>query len=233
MALRSILGAVLVATAAGGTAYASSPGEGAAALQARALADAAKSGWVHQIEGEASSAGEVHCVGAIGPHEGSATCTIGGARLETLLAPNHLVYINGSVRALRRIAGLGVAGAKQLAGRWLGVAPGDSGYALMAASLETTPTLRQLRLRGPLTMGQPEIVGGQKVIPIEGSANPAIGVTGSATLYVSDAARPLPVRWSVSNDATVVLSAWGRVVHVTAPAGALLLHGEGAASPAS
>lgn len=197
----------------------------AAQLQARSLADARGAGWVVQVEDQPFPAAGIHgrlrCVGVTGKGIGRATCRLGAAQAREVLAANHIFYLAGNRLWLTRVEKVAAPVATKMAGHFIAFRPGARAYNQLADSLETGPALVQVRLTGTLAAEAPAMLGGVRVIPLVGGANPAVG-RGQATLYVTDTAHPYPVRWTLGAT-SVNFSKWGRPAAIYVPGDAYLV----------
>ncbi len=213
---------VVGGTAPSGAAAPAPSSASAAALEATAMQDAVNSGWVHEVS-HASAKGHLFSSdNDIGTFEGRQIIDTDQAQAEVVQIGQE-AYIRGNATAISNFFGLTKNDPQQLANTWISVLPSDGGEyttVIDAVTLKSDFQDESKSISGPLSEGHPVTVDGQRCLPITGHVASGTGATATATLYVTDSKRPLPVALKASNNtvvSTTTWSRWGQPATLTAP----------------
>ena len=132
------------------------------------------------------------------------------------------VYVRGSVRQLREMAGLSRAEARRYAGRWISIPRGDHWYGAIADGLTLASIIHDVTTcdlgegtRLTIVRKKPQ---GQRLVGLRW-ANPK-GPGQECRLSASGSRRPLPVSsrfFGPGRGSSLHLSKWNEPVHVEAP----------------
>jgi len=227
-ALVALIGVTLLSGCDGGTSPKAPVPAGLASLPpnqivAKALAAARAAGSLHSASTAKTGLGSAVYSDDSSARAGRQVITEpGDGGHATILVLAGVGYIRGNAVALAGFFGLPDATAVQLAGRWLSVRPGQTGYQQIVQGVTTGSLLGASAPTGRLTVTPPTRVDGYPVVGVRGQVAASAGLPpGSADiLYVAATGRPLPVsvqEGTGSNEVTVVFSHWGENVRVSAP----------------
>ena len=128
--------------------------------------------------------------------EGQQVIHLSGAAGEAQVAlVGGTAYFTGSEPMLVAYFGFPAAVAVTIHGRWISVPSSNSAYAAVSDGVTISSTLRDLIPQASLKLTGPSSVNGVAVTGIRGTIKAsATSPAGTATMYVSRAAKPLPVR---------------------------------------
>lgn len=193
-------------------------------LNSTAVQNAESAGWVHEEVVSAASGHTVSMTNDIGTSEGRQVISPEGAHATVLVVAGE-AYIQGDSAALANYFGFPSSASAQMAGKWISFQSTDSGFSTISSAVTLKSDFSQIELSGPLTKGPVTELDGQRVIPIHGTeAAPGGEASVSATLYVADQGRILPVELQASGQGateTVIWSNWGQAVNLVAPSDAV------------
>jgi hypothetical protein len=198
----------------------------AAALQAKAIADAENAGWVHEV-GHGKVAGHTFAaVDDIGLFEGHQVIDSGASHAEVVQIGQR-AYIRGNANAIADYFGLTKNEPQQLANTWISLVPSDGDFFSTVIDAVTLKSdFAHQSIPAPLTEGHPVTVAGRRCVPITGrSTQPGVGAV-TLTMYVTTSKHPLPVEVRATNPkgtSTTTWSRWGKQVTLTAPPDAVPL----------
>jgi hypothetical protein len=192
-------------------------------LMHAALTDAIARGSVHEVESEATPSIAGTLTDDLATHEGRQNIVHSGGETAHVLVVGGAAYLSGNQAALVHYFGLPATVAREVGSRWVSVPSSSSGYSTVAADATLPSAMASLAIPGHTTETAPTTIDGQSVIGIRGSlpvsGSPHAAVT--ATIYVSRASSPLPVRAIYTegkgSTETVSLSHWGETVALKAP----------------
>lgn len=195
-----------------------------AELQGRAVQDGEAQGWVHTEAIMTAPGHRAVYDDDAGPASGRQVITVDGAHAEVIVTPG-ATYMKGDAAAVTDFFGYPVSLGATLANRWISLVPADSDYSTVTKGVTISSDLTESILYAPLTLTGPTEINGVRVVGITGATSPTPSAdAGTATLYVTAVAHPLPVEWAGSSpqgQETVKFSAWGTPQSLSAPSGAL------------
>lgn len=190
------------------------------ALEAKAIADAEGSSWVHEVGHAAEKGHRYSADNDIGTFEGRQVIHADTVQAQVLQIGQE-AYIKGNPDAIENFFELTKDDPQQLANTWISLVPSDGGeFSTVADAVTLKSDFDDVSLHGALTKGRPVTVEGARCIPIVGHATEKGVGTLTLTLYVSDTATPLPVELKARDKrgtSTTSWSRWGEPVSLTAP----------------
>lgn len=197
-------------------------GDRAAALFAKAVANALSQGSVHTV---AHNASKKYGASVFDNYD----TTTSGRQHFTIYGGNVWVrvigsttYFTGDERGLRRFFGFTADEIVVLHHRWLMLRPGQSGYEPTTAGITLPSILREDRIVGPLRLLPDQLRNGTSVTGVQGRpAGHDFGEHARATMWISTGDDPLPVEFVVTGHerkSDQTFSDWGKPVRVVPPA---------------
>jgi hypothetical protein len=151
---------------------------------------------------------------------GSETVAIGSERVAIVLTGGS-AYFTGNAQGLISYFGFPQAAAATTAGRWVAVAPTDTGFAALISGLTLSSVLKKAIPDGTLTEGKKITIDHQSTWGIIGSGSSDQSPT---TLFVSTKGKNLPVEAATlsgtgeaESGATIAFSHWGEKVYAAKP----------------
>jgi hypothetical protein len=148
-----------------------------------------------------------------------------GMRAEVRVVPG-VTYFVANRAALTGYFGFPASLARRVAGKWLVLHPGESGYAQVTEGVTLASTMKEMTIRGPLKLLPARTLHGVKVVGIRGmAAGPTVkrGDHVTATLWVTQSGSHLPVLYRASSrklgSTSTTFSRWGMHVSVASPPG--------------
>jgi hypothetical protein len=220
--------AVIAMCAAGAVARATAQ-QSAAQLRSTALADADERGSVREVESERTRSLVATFTEDLATHDGRQNITRSGGEQAHVLIVGDTAYVAGNRAALIHYFGFPAAVASKIGARWVSIPSSSSAYSTVAGDATLPSAMTALAIAGKLTETAPTTINGQAVIGVRTKASiPGTSpATLAATLYISRASEPLPVRASYTSSkggsATITLSNWGEKIAFTAPTNAIPL----------
>jgi hypothetical protein len=204
----------------------STPTLSAAALQAKAIADAENAGWVHEVGRAKETGHSFSAVDDIGLFAGRQIIDSDGSHAEVVQIGQQ-AYIRGNAKAIANFFQLTKNEPQQLANTWISLIPSDGDFFSTVIDAVTLKSdFGHQSVPAPLTEGHPVTIDGKRCIPITGHSTQAgVGVV-TLTMYVTTSKNPLPVEVrtiSKKGTATTTWSRWGKQVTLTAPPDAVPL----------
>jgi hypothetical protein len=146
----------------------------------------------------------------------------------TILLIAGVDYVQANAQALAGFFQLPQDQAKQAAGRWIALRPGDklgaSTYDDVTAGITVSSVADELTLSGALTPTAPATVNGQPVSGVQAPmpASDQLPAAARNVLYVTDNSLHRPVVLEVQGGGSykyqMSFSQWGEALHLTAPA---------------
>jgi hypothetical protein len=193
-------------------------------LEAKAIADAEGSSWVHEVVHSHEAGQTFDATNDIGTFEGRQVIASNASRAEVIVIGQE-AYIQGNASAIANFFGLTKNDPQQLANTWISMVPSDgTGYQTVSAAVTLKSDFTDQTIPGPLTEGRPVTVGGHRCIPLTGhSTQPTIGKV-TDTMYVTDSSKPLPVEIKTTAKKGLSIatwSRWGQQVTLNPPPGAV------------
>lgn len=205
-------------------------GRSATALLRAALRNAVTSRGVHEAGQGHAQGVTVAMVNDIGPASGRQAIDVDGGR-STVIVTGGRAYFRGDALALAGDYQFPVAAARQYAGRWFSIGPGDTGYAQVSDAVTLASDFRHIAITGPLTARAVTMPDGVRAIAISGTDAGPTGAPVPATLDVTTTGPTLPIALQEGAGPTaeaVTWTRWGVPVAIAAPVGALPIAGLGA-----
>ena len=196
---------------------------GAGALVHSAVNDANARGSVHVSETVRAATKAATSANDVAASEGQQVIHLSGATGEAQVAlVSGTAYFTASEPMLVAYFGFPATVAVTIHGRWISVPQSNSAYAAIADGVTISSTLRELIPQGSLKPTGSSSVDGVAVTGIRGTvASTASSPAGTATVYVSRSAKPLPVRVDYSDSrgdtVTATFSRWGERIAIKAP----------------
>jgi hypothetical protein len=190
----------------------------ASKLLAKALKDATRGGWVHEVIHTSTEGHSDSMTNSIGASSGQQEIVADGHHASVLVL-GETAYIHGDAKALSGYFGIPSSDIAALTGKWMSVPPTDEEYATVSAAVTLASDFANFGLSGHVKAGKSETIDGQAAFPLTGTFS-AGNTKVPATLYVSTGKTPLPIAFRASGHglkATASWSAWGRAVTLTAP----------------
>jgi hypothetical protein len=216
-------------TACGSSGGATTPVASAGSLLAAALHNAVASGGVHESAQGHGNGITVTMVNDIGPTSGRQVIDAGGGHSVVIVAGGR-AYFRGDAAALAGYYQFPVAVAREYAGKWMSLGPGDTGYAQVSGAVTLASDFNQIAIHGPVAARPVTMPDGRRAIAIAGTANGPTGTRAPATLFVTATGSTLPIALREGNpqaSQTEAWSRWGQPVAFSAPAGATPISGLG------
>jgi len=204
-----------------GRSNATSAPPSATRLLAAADKDALAAHWV-TLQVEAHSSGTRGLYNEqVGPGSGYQVLTIDKSVATIAMLVGNTAYLKSSERFLRQL-GVAKAEAAKISNRWISVPSTDRMFQQFVGGLTITGALDGTLPLPPLTMGAKIKQGNATEQVIEGRLPAgAGGGSGSATIWVTLGAHPLPARASVDfghdSGLQTTFGKWGDPLRVTAP----------------
>lgn len=200
---------------------------GASALVQSAVSDANADGSVHVDETVRAATKAATSSNDVAASEGQQVIHLSGAAGEAQVAlVGGTAYFTGSEPMLVAYFGFPATVAVTIHGRWISVPQSNSAYAAVAAGVTISSTLRELIPQVSLKFAGSGSVNGVAVTEIRGTVkSTASSPAGTAIVYVSRSAKPLPVRVdfrdSQGDTVTAAFSRWGEHIAIKAPTGTI------------
>lgn len=193
-------------------------------LAASAFADARATGSVHVTSTLWTDSGRAQFAADVGDGEGRVTIKLTYATIDVVqigdVAYARSSTAEGLVHFIRwpsRLAGA-------YSGRWVRYPKATSAFATLTADTSLGSTLDALTPTGSLGAARTTTVAGQSAQVIKGKLPPSAPFS-DVTLYVTHAAKPLPLREVETGSGKLyeltVLSGWGKHLALIAPAGSV------------
>jgi hypothetical protein len=199
----------------------SSPADTAKSLMQKALKDATKAGWVHEVGLETEGSKSLQSDNHIATASGSSSVDDEGALAKVLLVGG-VAYIEGNEDAVLHYFGLPAKHPAALAGKWLSIESSNSGFTQVSASVTLAGDFAQYTLGGKVTKSKDVVVDGRKATPIYGTVSGKSTI--HATLYVTTTGTILPIEITVKDGpvtSVIKWDAWGDAVVLTKPASSI------------
>jgi len=217
----AIVGGLVTAAPSDGATRATSTSPSASALQAKAIANAENSQWVHEVTRAKAPGHTFAAVDDIGFFEGRQVIHSDDSHAEVVQVGQQ-AYIRGDASAIQHYFGLTKDDPQQLADTWISIGPSDGGeYSTVIAAVTLKSDFGHETIPGRLTVGRPVTVDGKRCIPIIGHTSQSGLGTVTVTMYVTATNHPLPleVRATAKHDSIDVTkwSRWGQPVTLTPP----------------
>ncbi len=157
---------------------------------------------------------------------GRQVLTIGQTGRVTILLINGIGYVQGNVQGLEGFAsGLSAQQAKQFAGRWIEIRPGQklgsASFSDVTGGLSLPSIASSIALSGAPSLVAPTTIGGQPVDGLQGTPPVSDGLPAGSTavLYIAQSTR-LPVQLRFQGQGftgQMAFSSWHEPVHLTVP----------------
>lgn len=198
----------------------------AAALEAKAIADAENAGWVHEV-GHAKEPGHsFSAVNDIGFFEGRQIIDSDGSHAEVVQIGQQ-AFIRGNAKAIANFFQLTKNEPQQLADTWISLVPSDGDFFSTVIDAVTLKSdFGHQSIPAPVTEGHAVTVAGRRCIPITGHTSQAGVGAVTLTMCVTTSKNPLPVQLrtvSTKGTSTTTWTRWGKPVTLTTPPDAVPL----------
>lgn len=129
-------------------------------------------------------------------------------------------YVYGDAFTLVNYMGFTAAQASKYGRVWILIPRADSSYSTVAAGVNLSSTINELKLSGQLSIVPDTKIGGQRVFGVRAKKTSSSGHRTVDTLYARAAGAPLPVK-EIASQGTMRLTAtfgrWNEPIHVATP----------------
>ncbi len=223
------LATFVAACSSGSGSPASLTGKSPAEVLNAASAAATAVGSTHYVLTETAGNQTQTITGDATTTDGRQSITTGTVHVQVVLV-HGVAYVQGSAGGLGAALGFSSNVAKAYAGRWIAVGSADSPYGSIVQAVTLNGTISELRPTGHLSLAGTAIIGGRSALGVKGGLPGQIpsGVSGSTTLYVASSRPTVPLKFtahasrgSQTIDDVGTFTAWGKPVHLSAPAGSV------------
>jgi len=194
----------------------------AQSLLASALHNAVSSRGVRETAKGRGGGVTLAMVNDIGPTSGRQAIDANGGRSVVIVTGGH-AYFRGDATALASYYRFPIAVAREYAGKWISIAPGDAGFGQVSGAVTLASDFSQIAITGPLTARPVTMPDGRRAVAISGTAKGLTGTPLRATLDVTATDTTLPLEFREGNGSVselVTWSRWGQPVAFSAPSGA-------------
>jgi hypothetical protein len=191
-----------------------------AALMTRALGNAARSGWVHEVERATAPGHRFSMDNDIGTSESRQVIDGDEAHAEVLVIKK-TAYLYGDEKAVADYFQLSSNDPAKYANKWLSFSSTSSGYAAVSQAVTLASDFSNVSIPGKLGEGPVVTIDAQKAVPLHGTAAATWSTTAiKATPCITKSTPIVPVELrlvSKTETVTATWSKWGHRVVLSVP----------------
>jgi len=193
-------------------------------LLASALHNAETSGAVHEVTDTKLDGETLTMINDIGTNEGRQIITISSGASTEVIAFDSMkkAYTEGNELGLKTYFGFPATDAVKYAGKWMESVPSDQAWSNITGSTTLKSDFEtNLKIQRPILSNKLVTINGARAYAITGiEAATANSPAATITVYVSDAAKVLPIRFNATakgESVTANWSKWGESLTLKAP----------------